>query len=165
VTLLGIERRHITVGPLDLVDGTPVIDIKPYIRTVDSFPNSSLGWLGPVEEAELKPPPFQIEMTPIAQRQIDWLRENWDINFTERALEILRRDPKPHRTRRILQLGENRFRMACGAWRLYFRLDGTTVLIEEVDKGYSDESLVTPGYEKITHREAQIAFGIWNNSR
>jgi len=161
VSLFKIEGLTLQVGPLDLVDGTPVLDLKPYLRTVDSYPESSLGWIDAVESEESTPPAFKIELSTEAERQLEWLRANWDIDFTDRAFGILRRDPSPHRTRRILKLPENRFRMACGAWRLFFRVDSHTVTIESIGKGYSEESLTSPGCEKIIDREAQIAFGIW----
>lgn len=30
---------------LDCVDGTVLLDIKPYLRTTDSEPNATMGWL------------------------------------------------------------------------------------------------------------------------
>eukprot|EP00747_Dinoflagellata_sp_TGD_P216880 gnl/TRDRNA2_/TRDRNA2_89355_c0_seq1.p1 gnl/TRDRNA2_/TRDRNA2_89355_c0~~gnl/TRDRNA2_/TRDRNA2_89355_c0_seq1.p1 ORF type:complete len:232 (+),score=16.34 gnl/TRDRNA2_/TRDRNA2_89355_c0_seq1:3-698(+) len=35
----------ITVRGLDLLDGTPILDIKPYIPYCDSFPTARSGWL------------------------------------------------------------------------------------------------------------------------
>jgi tRNA-Thr(GGU) m(6)t(6)A37 methyltransferase TsaA len=32
---------------LDCIDGTPLIDIKPYLPTTDSEPGASMGWLEP----------------------------------------------------------------------------------------------------------------------
>ncbi len=32
---------------LDCIDGTVLLDIKPYLRTTDSEPRASLGWLAP----------------------------------------------------------------------------------------------------------------------
>ncbi|HEX3574870.1 MAG TPA: tRNA (N6-threonylcarbamoyladenosine(37)-N6)-methyltransferase TrmO [Rhodopila sp.] len=32
---------------LDCVDGTPLLDIKPYLPTTDSEPNAAMGWLDP----------------------------------------------------------------------------------------------------------------------
>lgn len=32
VTVLEIDERRVTVGPLEAIDGTPVIDIKPVLR-------------------------------------------------------------------------------------------------------------------------------------
>lgn len=158
VTLLSVRGRILEVGPLDLTDGTPILDIKPYLRTVDCYPDSRLGWLEEIEEAELAPPPFHIRLDPLAERQLGWLKEEWEIAFTERAFPILRRDPTPHRTRRILQVGENRYRIACGPWRMFYRLDGHEVIITEIASGLSEESLQGPGRENIADREAHLAF-------
>jgi tRNA-Thr(GGU) m(6)t(6)A37 methyltransferase TsaA len=35
---------QIYVRGLDLIDGTPVLDVKPYLPYADSFPNASSGW-------------------------------------------------------------------------------------------------------------------------
>ena len=35
----------LTVRGLDLLDGTPVLDIKPYLPYCDSFPDASAGWI------------------------------------------------------------------------------------------------------------------------
>jgi tRNA-Thr(GGU) m(6)t(6)A37 methyltransferase TsaA len=32
---------------LDCVDGTPLLDIKPYLPTTDAEPNAAMGWLAP----------------------------------------------------------------------------------------------------------------------
>ena len=157
VRLFGIEGLTLTVGPLDLVDGTPILDIKPYIRTVDSFPERSLGWIGEVEQQMAEAPRFEIVVSSMAERQLAWLQDK-GIDFTDRAFEILRIDPAPHRTRRILRLEDGRIRMACGPWRMYYRIVEHTVVIDEVAKGYSDETLYSKGYEKIPDFEAQIEF-------
>jgi len=164
VPLLKVEGLTLEVGPLDLVDGTPVIDIKPYIRTVDCFPESGLGWIDEIEVEEQTRPQYRIEVSDQAARQLSWLSENWGLDFTDRAFGILRRDPTPHRTRRVLRLENDRYRIACGAWRIFFRIEGDRVVIDEIGKGYSDESLLAPGYEKILDRDAQIAFSAWKNT-
>jgi tRNA-Thr(GGU) m(6)t(6)A37 methyltransferase TsaA len=158
VSLLSVNGSVLEVGPLDLLDGTPILDIKPYLPAVDSFPDASLGWLESVEASEQCPPAFQIEVSPKAELQLAWLRENWSIDFTERAFGILCRDPSPHRTRRVLRMGPNRFRIACGAWRMFYRLEGDLVVIEEIEKGYSDETLASHAGDEMLDREAQIAF-------
>ena len=37
----------LAVRYLDCLDGTPLIDIKPYLATTDSEPEATLGWLAP----------------------------------------------------------------------------------------------------------------------
>lgn len=158
VSLIDVVGLVLTIGPVDLTDGTPVLDIKPYLRTVDCHPDSRLGWLTEVEEASLRPPQYQIEIGPIASAQLEWLREEWHIDFTERAFGILQQDPFPHRTRRILKLDGGEFRMACGAWRIFFSIEGKTVRILRIGKGYSDETLHANFASDIIDRDAQVAF-------
>lgn len=159
VNLYGVSGRVLQVGALDLTDGTPILDIKPYLRTVDAHPESGLGWIEEIEAAESAPPPFRIELGPLAERQLAWLREEWGIEFTERAFDLLRRDPTPHRTRRILRMGD-RCRIACGPWRMFFRVEAETVVVEEVASGYSEESLRDSGQEATLDREAHVAFSL-----
>jgi len=45
VRLLRREGRILYVADLDLLDGTPVLDLKPYAPTFDAFPVSRQGWL------------------------------------------------------------------------------------------------------------------------
>ncbi len=158
VPLYRINGLILEVGPLDLTDGTPVLDLKPYLRTVDCHPNSSLGWLESVVANEKIAPIFTIEISPKAKEQLDWLLENWNIDFITRACKILERDPMPHRTRRILSIGENQYRISCGAWRLYYQIFSTTVVVVSVGQGYSYESLTSSGNEKIIDRDAHSAF-------
>jgi tRNA-Thr(GGU) m(6)t(6)A37 methyltransferase TsaA len=156
VPLLAVERLTLTVGPLDLLDGTPIFDIKPYLVRVDAFPEASMGWIGEVEEALASQERFTVEVSPLAERQLAYLRDEWGIDFTERAFELLRLDPTPHRTRRILKIEENLFRLACGPWRLYYSICEHRVEVRSVGKGYADDLLST--YAEVQDREAQIAF-------
>lgn len=41
VEILGIEGRTLTVRKVDCVDGTPLVDIKPYFASTDSFPDAT----------------------------------------------------------------------------------------------------------------------------
>ena len=51
VQLLGRERNVLRVGGIDVLDGTPLLDIKPYVFEFDAHPSSKAGWLNePGEE-------------------------------------------------------------------------------------------------------------------
>jgi tRNA-Thr(GGU) m(6)t(6)A37 methyltransferase TsaA len=45
VQLLGREGNVLRVRGLDILDGTPLIDIKPYVPEFDAYPDSKAGWL------------------------------------------------------------------------------------------------------------------------
>lgn len=45
VRLLGIEGNVLHVENVDMVDGTPLLDIKPYVSTFEDSGDFKLGWL------------------------------------------------------------------------------------------------------------------------
>ena len=45
VTNVDIENGLIYIDGLDLLDGTPILDIKPYIPAFDSFHDARAGWM------------------------------------------------------------------------------------------------------------------------
>ena len=44
VRLLGIEGTRLTVVGLDCLDGTPLVDIKPYFPSVDAVPDATVAF-------------------------------------------------------------------------------------------------------------------------
>lgn len=45
VKLLKVSRNRLFVENVDVVDGTPLLDIKPFVSQFDSARKSSIGWL------------------------------------------------------------------------------------------------------------------------
>jgi tRNA-Thr(GGU) m(6)t(6)A37 methyltransferase TsaA len=45
VRIVGVKACRITIRGHDLLNGTPVLDIKPYIPAYDSFPEAKAGWV------------------------------------------------------------------------------------------------------------------------
>ena len=88
VKLLGIENTEncgtvIRVGGADLLDGTPIYDIKPYLPYVDSHPEASNGFALDEKEGML-----EIEFP---EELLSVIPEN-----KQKALvEVLRQDPRP----------------------------------------------------------------------
>jgi tRNA-Thr(GGU) m(6)t(6)A37 methyltransferase TsaA len=52
VRLLGIDGRVLRIEGVDLLDGTPVLDIKPYVRDFDDQTEVRCGWLDDVSDRE-----------------------------------------------------------------------------------------------------------------
>ena len=44
VRLLAVEGALLRVAELDVLDGTPLLDIKPYVPDCDVFPVGRIGW-------------------------------------------------------------------------------------------------------------------------
>ena len=45
VRLLGVRDGELAIGDVDVLDGTPLLDIKPYVPAFDSYPDERSGWL------------------------------------------------------------------------------------------------------------------------
>jgi tRNA (adenine37-N6)-methyltransferase len=45
VRLLRVEDRRLHVRGIDLLDGTPILDLKPYLPYADAFPGAKAGWI------------------------------------------------------------------------------------------------------------------------
>jgi tRNA (Thr-GGU) A37 N-methylase len=54
VQLLRIEGLILHVRGVDLLDGTPILDLKPYIPYADAFPESRAGWIDEIPRDELQ---------------------------------------------------------------------------------------------------------------
>lgn len=56
LSLVKIEKiapPRLYISGLDMIDGTPVLDIKPYIEKYDRVENSKNGWLNQIEDTRL----------------------------------------------------------------------------------------------------------------
>jgi tRNA-Thr(GGU) m(6)t(6)A37 methyltransferase TsaA len=51
VELVAVEGRTLRLRGVDLLDGTPVLDVKPYVPYADAFPEARAGWIDEVDAA------------------------------------------------------------------------------------------------------------------
>lgn len=158
VQLLGIKGRQLILGECDLVDGTPIFDLKPYVPAYDSFPRERAGWIEEVDALMNQPPQFTVQFSPLAATQAEWLRAQWQIDFQPRLHELLARDPSPHRTRRIRRRPDDLFEIGCGAWRAFFAAHGPLVTVTALDAGFPLRFLTDPNREGLPDCAAQLAF-------
>lgn len=158
VRLLGIDRLTLHLGPCDLVDGTPVFDVKPYVPAYDAFVGGKAGWIDEVDAATSGPAPFAVELSPHATKQAAWLQATWAVDFLPRLRELLAHDPSPHRTRRIRRRADGGHEIGCGAWRARFTIEGTTVRVTALEAGYPRRFLDCEKRQRVPDRAAQLAF-------
>ena len=78
----------LTFKGVDLVDGTPILDIKPYIPFVESLPNARGGFVdGP-------PPLLTVTFTPEAEQQLAIQQARYP-ELRALIVEVLAQDPRP----------------------------------------------------------------------
>jgi tRNA-Thr(GGU) m(6)t(6)A37 methyltransferase TsaA len=77
------------LGSLDLVDGTPVVDIKPYLPFAESIPEAQAGFAQMAPEAAMS-----VTFSPLAQQQLALHRAQYP--HLERFIQqVLAQDPRP----------------------------------------------------------------------
>ena len=151
VRLLDIAGLTLRIGECDLLDGTPVLDIKPYLPYADSFPDAATGWV-PAEE-DLYEPLY----SDTAGVQFAWLLVQ-GVDILPFARTQLEAAPCDGTRKRIYPAGEaNEYILAYRTWRLRFVVDEKekTVRIVEVFSGYSTGELASehdPYGDKAVHR-------------
>ena len=86
-----IEGDSIYLSGVDLVDGTPVLDIKPYLPEVESISAASSGW-----SKEAPKPQIQIAWTPEQEALVrEWSERIQQPNLKKLIEETLGLDPRP----------------------------------------------------------------------
>ncbi len=165
VRLLGVKGRELTVENPDLLDGTPVLDIKPYVPGVEAFPESRAGWLDALKgEAS-----YEVEISPLAAEQIAWLRLEHQIELEERLRSVLCRDPFPHPYRRI-KAAPGGYQLSIKSWRVLYTVvpapggrsksSGGRITIVRIESGFPPSTFTGPAdsRQQLPDGEAHRSF-------
>lgn len=146
VRLDAIDGLVLRVRDVDLVDGTPVLDLKPYVPIADSHPDSRTGWLGPIAapssaDAPVDPEPgFELAWSARALAEVAYLRDEHGLDLAEPVTRTLSLGPQPHPYRRIKRDGDGLL-LAVKDWRVRFRVEGRLVTIDALATGYRPKQL------------------------
>lgn len=131
-----INGLEIRIGDCDLLNGTPVLDIKPYLSYVESVPEATTGWIGSnLTNGEVLPV-WEIEWSITAVKQRLFLERAGLSGFSKKVVQVLSSSPEPHPYKRIKTLENGLFQLAWKDWRLSFRIEGNKVQILEIYSGY-----------------------------
>lgn len=166
VRLLKVEGLTLYVDEADLLNESPVIDIKPYIPMADAFPNAKAGW---VEEQDGG------RWTVIASEkfsaQNEWIGENSSFDLLSFADVQLGRggfsEGAFDGTRRRLTLDENAKTgvLAYRTFRIDFSYDETikSVNLLNIRSGYTAQELAPGAEDKYGDKDLHRGFLIWNS--
>jgi tRNA (adenine37-N6)-methyltransferase len=158
VELLGIEGLCLRVQNLDILDGTPILDLKPYIPYTDAIPGATNGWLDEAARPVDPIPRHEVQFTPRARAQLDYL-ERHAVVLAPRIEQVLRLGPAPHPYRRIKQKGDA-YVLAYKAWRIDFTARELYIEVHNLRTGYRPSALANgkdPDLE--LHRAFVESFG------
>ncbi|MCW8125326.1 tRNA (N6-threonylcarbamoyladenosine(37)-N6)-methyltransferase TrmO [Microbulbifer halophilus] len=82
-------KVELIVGGADLVDGTPVLDIKPYIPYADSLPEARSAFAGAA------PAPLPVSIPDAIREQAAAYRDDRGTDLPRLIEQVLAQDPKP----------------------------------------------------------------------
>lgn len=152
VELVRVEKNKLYVRDSDLLDGTPVLDIKPYIPAADAFPMSRVAWL---DEAEADK--YSIEYAPEATARIEWLRGQGGPDLENFCSVQLAFDPFNRRRKRVREEAEGGWSIGCRTWRIYFTVSGKRLTVHSVRSHYTQDELAS-GEDKYGDKALHRAF-------
>lgn len=123
----------------DLLDGTPIFDIKPYIPYADSFPEAKQGWLDELKDEKR----FTIHWNDRSSSKLKFLQDKWNVPLETNIHSRLVLHPFPRKQNRIRDRGDGLYEIAYKTWRLSFNVDKDNglVLIQDIYSGYDKETL------------------------
>ena len=127
VKLLGIEHTDkfgtvLHVGGADLMDGTPIFDIKPYIAYGDSHPEAKGGFTDTAGEflLQVEFPAELLRILPEEKR--------------DAAIGVLSHDPRPSYQRKPGRV----YGLTFAGFDIRFQVNGDVLTVEEVNKVQTD---------------------------
>jgi tRNA (adenine37-N6)-methyltransferase len=166
VKLEKINKLELFISESDILDGSPVLDIKPYLPYSDSFPLASTGWVKSGLENI-----YEVKFQSKAKDQCFWLKNEANINLVSFARLQLEFNPTDSSRKRISPVSSGRhqkmiFVLAYRTWRIIYRVNelNKKVIIKEIRSGYSSDDLSninTDKYkDKLLHKKYLIKFAL-----
>lgn len=117
VKLERVERGELIVSGVDLLDGTPLYDIKPYLPFADAIPDAVGGYADAFDDYRLAVefPEELLALLPADKRQA--------------AIDCLAQDPRPS-----YQEDERRYSMAFAGYDIRFFVSNGRLIVTEIEE-------------------------------
>lgn len=157
VRLDRVEGLTVHIRESDMLDGTPVLDLKPYVAYTDSRPNAGVGWLEGSAGSDKPRDPidaYSVELTAVAAAQAAWIEANTGLDIASRIRSTLALGPEPHPYRRIRRLDQG-MQLAVKEWRVRFSVEEHEVHVHEIRSGFRASQLAPQNTEPavVPHRQ------------
>ena len=136
VELISVNGLIVEIGGNDILNASPIFDIKPYHPEYDVAENAKIDW---IEKSSFHQ--NQISISPYADSQLEYLEKNnvKEIRaFITRQLEY---DPTNKDKKRVEEF-PNYFSLAYRTWRIDFTFAENLIGILSIRSGYSEQDLL-----------------------
>jgi tRNA-Thr(GGU) m(6)t(6)A37 methyltransferase TsaA len=170
VRLERVEGLILHIRDADMLDGTPVLDLKPYIAYTDAHPGAGTGWLENTQTDDspssirVQPPPdpvrgYLVLFEPLATEQAAWIEAHTGLTVRERIQSTLALGPAPHPYRRIRRVGDW-MQLSVKEWRVRFTAVEREVRVFAIDSGFRASQLAAGTTDEALrpHREFLTAW-------
>lgn len=157
VELVSVDGLTLNVANIDMLDRTPVLDIKPYVPYTDAIADGDHGWLArpsdPIAE-------FEVVYGLRAEQQLGFLKERFGLELRADIEAVLKLGPEPHPYRRIRRDGDS-WLLSLKDWRVRFDVDGRRVTVQSLGSGYRPKQLALGEEPALgVHRAFVAEFGV-----
>ncbi len=136
VELISVNSLTIEIGANDILNGSPIYDIKPFHPDYDTVQNAKITWLetNTIEKNN-------ISFSPFAEAQLEFLEKN---NIKELRTFIIRQlefDPT-NKSKKKVEEHAHFWTLSYRTWRIDFTVSADKVGILSLQSGYRDQELL-----------------------
>ena len=146
VRLQSVDGLTLQVCGADMLDGTPVLDLKPYVAYTDAHPGAGHGWLEGEAQAAAGAAAadpivaYTVRFAALASEQAAWIETHTGLALGDRIRATLALGPMPHPYRRIRRM-ETWLQLSVKEWRVRFTVTGREVGVMQIDSGFRASQL------------------------
>lgn len=159
VELLSIEKNGLLIRNSDMLDGTPVFDIKPYIPEADSFPGSAAGWRDGLSQQQKTS--WEIQFSARAEEKQEFLLRAGGWDLAQFCRIQIGTNPLDQTRKRISPdpLHPGAYLLGYRTWKIRFIPDESlhSIQVSDILSNYSSGELLPgaedPYMDKSIHRE------------
>lgn len=157
VRLERVDGLTLHILDADMLDGTPVLDLKPYIAYTDAHQDAGNGWLDDAQVADSQRA-YEVSFDALAAEQARWIEARTGLAIEERIRSTLALGPEPHPYRRIRRL-DNGMQLAVKEWRARFSVEGRAIRVLDIASGFRVAQLEGGANDEVlqSHREFRQA--------
>ncbi|MFL6603851.1 MAG: tRNA (N6-threonylcarbamoyladenosine(37)-N6)-methyltransferase TrmO [Steroidobacteraceae bacterium] len=169
VRLERVDGLTLHIRDTDMLDGTPVLDLKPYVAYTDAHPGAGTGWLEDAARPDTPAQPadpvraYDVQFAALAAEQARWIESHTGLSIRERIESTLALGPTPHPYRRIRRLDEG-MQLSVKEWRVGFTVVEREARVINIYSGFRASQLDAGGTDESLRLHRQFV-ALWPHER